>query len=285
METTVKQFPFGKTGDGHETVLYRICHENGTYVEVLNYGCTLRGMGVFERGHRLRNVIAGPKDAAACEMTDIPGGIRITGAAPDAVKELEHSVWQTQEIGQNFVLFCAKSKEYGFSAAVKIRLMDHQRLVLDYMAAAEKASDYGITHSVPFRLCELDRQRQQKARIFCPACANGETLDQRGFSSVHYTGIEEAADVRFVSEGGQIHPMVELLAEETELALSAYSTMPDMRLRAVDRTVHAVELTALPGENTPRGKDAVWSDRTVFGVDLVYRPDMAAGSPFASLMR
>lgn len=280
METKVKQIPCGKAPDGQDLILYRICHESGTYAEVLNYGCALRGLGVFERDRKMRNVIAASEDPANGLSGAVAGGVRIIGAGAENLRHLEQSVWQTQEIGENYVILYAESTVCGFGAAVKIRLMDHQRLVLDYAVHSKNEGNYRLTHSVPFRLCELNRQEQQKVRVFCPSCAGAKTLAECGYSSTGYAEVKDGMDAHFVSEGGRIHPMAELLAEETDLTLSVYSTMPELHFAAVDSPMRAVEITPLSGAPTAVHPEEAQAERTVFGVDLVYRPGAVSPVPF-----
>ena len=51
--------PFGTTSTGEAVTCYRIENPSGAWVEVLDYGCTLRGIGVPDKNGRITDVLLG----------------------------------------------------------------------------------------------------------------------------------------------------------------------------------------------------------------------------------
>lgn len=266
MDNTEKR-PYGVTEDGRAVTLYRIGNNAGSYIEVLDYGCTLLGMYVRQRDGQMRNVIAGSFPGLG-QAADNPLGVMVRGGwrVP-----LERTVWTVGEGPDDAVVFSAQAQEQGsqLSCQVSFRMKDFDRLVIDYEARAVPERPVWLSHRVEFLLDGSGGLHSHKMRAFAPCVPAAPAAD-----GMEYGPVPEGRRL-YAAAGAEIHPFVELAADSTDLALTAYSTMSGMEMQ----TLSGAAFTACPA--SPEEIGGVWKERTVYGIDLLYHAgDGLAANPF-----
>lgn len=281
MKAQIKKIPYGKTEQGQEVNLYRVSNNTGSYIEVLDYGCTVVGMYVHQRDQRMRNVLYGCETLKDCEQPIVQIGAIETDDEWEAL--LCKQVWQAQRADDHAVIFsaCAVNNGHKVNATVKFRMKDFDRLVIDYSAATETGKPVTLTHKLCFAMDDELITDSHKMRVFVQKEINDsgkyESLHPEDSSAINYTPLKSEKHVYF-SEEDIIHPFVELASDITDLALTAYSTMQAMEMVVCRESTRGVCLKAC-------GSGTRSEERTVYGIDLLYHPeDKTQANPFMFFM-
>lgn len=281
MESQIRTIPFGKTKQGQEVTLYRIYNNAGSYIEVLDYGCTVMGMYVHQRDQKLRNVLCGCGSLEECEQAAIQtGAVEAEGGWGISLCK---QIWQVQLAEDHTVVFsaCEVGNSCKIDAVVKFRMKDFDRLVIDYSARTGEGNPVALTHKLCFSLDDQLMADSHKMRVFVQREADdaGKSVPLRsqGSSAIDYTPLQSGKHL-YLSEQAMIHPFIELASDQTELALTAYSTMPAMEMAVCGDPWRGVCFKAC-------GSGTRAEERTVYGIDLLYHPeDKVQANPFMLFM-
>ena len=281
MESQIRTVPFGKTEQGEEVTLYRIYNNAGSYIEVLDYGCTVMGMYVRQRDQRLRNVLCGCGTLKDCERVAARAGA--VEAEGNWEIPLCKQIWHARLAEDHAVIFsaCAVSNDDTIDAAVKFRMKDFDRLVIDYSAKTREGKPAALTHKLRFSLDDQLTAGSHKMRVFARHEIDGAgksvPLQSGKSSAIDYNPLQNGEHT-YLSEEDIIHPFIELASDSTDLALTAYSTMSAMEMTVCGDPWQGVSLKA-------RGSGTRAEERTVYGVDSLYHPeDKALANPFMLFM-
>ena len=269
--TSVKKMIGGRTDSGKEIDIYRISNNRGAYIDVSTYGCAVLAMGVYRRDGELQDVIHAPE----------AGRISVGG---DWHTPLDELVWDARSGEDTSMVFSAQAEEDGavLTAEVRFRMKDLDRLVIDYNVTCSQPRRVYLTHRLGFRLDSGSTPGAQKMRVFA-----ANEVDDAGsvtpvrrelVSNMDYTPLRQGWQA-YWSQEADIHPFVELASDETDLALTAYTTMPAMAMTPDTNGGACFEAFVPAGASCPD------TARTVYGMDLLYHADgKAAGNPFMFFM-
>ena len=265
-EARIEKKLFGKTDDGREKTLYRIYNNAGSFIEIEDYGCTVRSMYIQNKERQLQNVLV------------VPG----TVMGKEWAHPLATAIWVSKEVEDNAVAFGAKAKmeEIQLSAEVRFRLKDFDRLVIDYVVNASVPHKAYLTHQLAFCLDDTKSLDMHTMRVFTheelSEYSQRVPVDLASVSNLKYLPIRDGEHT-YLSFGKEIHPFAELAAEKSNLALTAYSTMEAMAISTQEDSSNALSFRALPLQEPAME----WRARTVFGIDLLYHEgDSMPASPF-----
>lgn len=270
MVPKVERLFFGTTNDGQNVTLFRISNRAGSYVEVLDYGCTIRSMYTHRRDRSLKNIICGYNTLQEYETREIPlGSVIVEG---DDANDPAFCIWKTEDVNENAVTLRYLSDKIDIS--VQIRLMEFDRLVLDYAAVVPQEMRANISHQLFFDMDDNTKPGDHSFRIFTNHVVGPDnvkrTVQESGFSSKDYTPLLEETSFSCLTSAGQIHPFAEITGTKTELSLSTYSTMEAMQLTSITDPCLAVKLEMKQIDSCLRKANSPWNERTVYGVDLLY---------------
>lgn len=269
MSQTVKKEVFGATRRGEQALLFRIPNNTNDYIEVTNYGCTIRGIYVHNTKGALENVVCGLEGLADYEASN-PGAIfgGTLGAA------LAHKVWDVADTGDNYVFFVSQcsAEESGCGSAVKVgaRIMwvNLNRLVLDLFVTPqnETAMTLGTQLAVGGR-----NGAALQVRSFCPQTARPDgtlcPVEESRYAGMVFTDAASMTDV-FVSPSEEIKPMAELADPGAGLYLSAYTTLSSLRLEPCGAS-GGIRLIQETREPVVLRSGESFTGRAIYGVDYL----------------
>lgn len=275
MSQTVKKEVFGTTEQGQEVLLFRIPNNTNDYIEVTNYGCSIRGIYVHNNQGVIQNVTWGGKSLSEYEKTN-PSTI-FSGKLGAA---LAHKVWDVVDVGENYVFMASQcgADEAGLPSAVKVGChmmwVNLNRLVIDLFVTPAKAVELPLSTQI---LVDADKFKDLKIRSFCPQvmapgkepCPVGETK----YADMQFSDVDGAADT-FVSGHEEIKPMAELADMEAGMYLSAYTTLSALRLEK-EAASGAVRLVQEACQPVALGGGVSFTARAIYGVDYL-RPQPAS---------
>jgi aldose 1-epimerase len=285
---------FGRTEAGEDVTLYRIKNDDDAYIEVLDYGCLIKGIYVRDDSGELRNVCLNYDTLKEYEQSDLAlGGIpgRL-GKAP--FREFSHQIWSLVEEGENFVSFSRRSPagEDGGKGNLDINArfmwLDYNRLVVDLTATGDAEEPINLSSNVLFNTDGSETLAGLKLRVFGDHYVKkdergeytGELLpligsaydSGEGFLTLGADPYEEI----FVSAGAQMRPLAEFNSMKSGISLTVYTDMPAVRFFTTSAPTTAAAFLGqfVPGSGTgavpvlPAGKE--WKQRIIYGLDRVY---------------
>ena len=268
MSDLIEKIPYAKTENGQSITLYRIRNGMGSTLDVLDKGCAILAMCVRERSQKMRNVLCNPQN-----------GVQVCG---DWHTPLNDRVWEMSEGEDDSVVFRTSAEEDGclLKAEVRFRLKDFDRLVIDYRTEVSSERKLYLTHKVCFCLDDGDPLETHKIRVFAKQeYSQDDSLTDVPFS-LEYCKVTDNGHC-YIAEGEEIHTFIELAADDTDLALSAYAGTEGMLMEPVSKPEPGVCFTAceltLPVLTPGEAREC----RTVYGLDLLYHPgDTVQANPF-----
>jgi len=254
MSQTVKKTVSGTTKEGKELLLFRIPNDTGDYVEITNDGCAIQSLCVHDLKGRLQNIAQGAEPIFAGALG----------------KALSAKVWDVADVGDNYVFFsCACTEaETGLGSALKagarVMWVNRNRLVMDLFLTPEK----GVSLPLSTQL-KVSCGAAPQVRSFCPqVLQNGRDpvpVEDTKYAAMAFTPASQAADV-FLSPSEEIKPMAELADEQTGLYISAYATLPALRLESEPNAVRLFQETPAP---IPLQSGESLTERVIYGVDFL----------------
>ena len=269
--TFIKKMIGGRADNGKEIDVYRISNKRGAYIDVSTYGCAVLAMGVYRRGGDLQDVIHSPET----------GRIAVGG---DWHTPLDELVWEARSGEDTSMVFSAQAEDNGavLTAEVRFRMKDLDRLVIDYSVTCSRPRKVYLTHRINFRLDSGSTPDTQKMRVFAADevddAGNVTPVRRELVSNMEYMPLRQGRQA-YWSQDADIHPFVELASDETDLALTTYTTMPAMAMTPDANGGACFEAFF------PAGASCSDTARTVYGMDLLYHADgKAAGNPFMFFM-
>ena len=144
MNQTITQTVLETTENRERAVLYRIPNNTNDYIELTNYGCALKSICIHDRQGRLRNILLGGRQPEEDRYPTGGQGLIRDHLSPALSSCLSHKLWQTQEVGENYVfLSCQVSEgESGLPTALtfgtRIMWVNRNRLIIDLFASPER---------------------------------------------------------------------------------------------------------------------------------------------------
>lgn len=275
MAYQVNTAPFGKTGGGETAALFSITNSAGSCLEVSNYGCRVRNATVC-CGGKSRRVVAGLPALSDYEGTVQPVGavrLEVDGQMLDTARK----VWPVAELGDNSVsLFQKTALPDGGEASFVVRFagMDHERLVIDVSGSCDRPFAPAASAELYFTLAGDSGERCQLREFRTAPHHSGEPAFP---DAPRELGLPCDRVITAENPSGGLCPMAELICPRSDLTLTAYSTVPVLRICSVDEPFSAIALklggAELSGEGAPA--DTVlpgqfWSQRMVYGIDAIY---------------
>ena len=111
---------------GTEVSLFRIPNSTNDYIEVSDYGCTIKGIHVHGKDGKLHNVLCGYETLEEYQVGGLELGA-VTGTLNGQPLPTAHRLWNVEEIGENHLfLSCRLSAEdtpAGIACALGARIM------------------------------------------------------------------------------------------------------------------------------------------------------------------
>ncbi|MFR9223979.1 MAG: hypothetical protein ACLVKN_20015 [Flavonifractor plautii] len=129
---------------GTEVSLFRIPNSTNDYIEVSDYGCTIKGIHVHGKDGKLHNVLCGYETLEEYQVGGLELGA-VTGTLNGQPLPTAHRLWNVEEIGENHLfLSCRLSAEdtpAGIACALGARIMwvNLNRIVIDLFATRKDA--------------------------------------------------------------------------------------------------------------------------------------------------
>ena len=127
------------TVDGAEVSIFRIPNNTNDYIEVSDYGCTIKGIHIHGRDGQMHNVLCGYDTLEEYQTGRLDLGA-VTGTLNGHPLPTAHRHWNVEEVGENHLfLSCrlpAESTPAGIACAVGARVMwvNLNRIVIDLFA-------------------------------------------------------------------------------------------------------------------------------------------------------
>lgn len=256
-------------------LLFRIPNNTNDYIEVTNYGCSVRGIYVHNNDGVLENVVWGGKSLAEYQNAN-PGTI----FAGELGRTLAHKVWDVVDVGENYVFMASQcpAGECGCSSAVKvgchIMWVNLNRLVIDLFVTPEKGTELPLSTQL---LVDTEKYKALQVRSFCPqVMEQGGTLrpvSETPYADLRFTRAGGIKDT-FISTSEDIKPMAELADEGKGMYLSAYTTLSALRVEE-DKDRGALRLVQGACKPVSLGGGVSFTARAIYGVDYL-RPQPAA---------
>lgn len=263
MSQTVKQTSFGTAAGGEAVSLFRIPNSTDDYIEVTNYGCTIRGLYVHNRQGVLENLVCGLDTLGDYEAVAANPGALFGGALGGA---LSHKVWDVADVGDNYVFFaCECPKEEsgcgcGIKAGARIMWVNLNRLVIDLFLTPEKAVSLPLSSRLTLRGGTFS------VRSFCPTVRrDGAELP---VEETPYAGLQfcPVGQDTFLCPQEDIKPMAELVNDAAGMHVSAYATLSALRTEVGIGEVCLVQETS--GPVSLQGGES-FAARVIYGIDYL----------------
>lgn len=288
MEQKIVQSVFGETKNGQQVYLFHIPNNTNDYIEVSNYGCTIKSIHIHDRQGEMRNVLRGYETLAEYEQAATGLGAVCDGLSSQLSGALAHKIWNVEETGGNYVFLSCQvdEEESGLGTALtfgaKIMWVNLNRIVIDLFAAAENGAVMAPGCNLVFQLPGGDGYT---LRTFCPQAAVGEQMvpvENTAYAEMNFVPLTEEPQI-FVSPQEEMKPMAELANRAAGLTISAYGNMDSLICAALPD--HGVQMNQfmLHGVELKRGES--FSGRMIYGFDRLYTEEELENpepSPFSA---
>ncbi len=276
MNQTITQTVLETTENRERAVLYRIPNNTNDYIELTNYGCALKSICIHDRQGRLRNILLGGRQPEEDRYPTGGQGLIRDHLSPALSSCLSHKLWQTQEVGENYVfLSCQVSEgESGLPTALtfgtRIMWVNRNRLIIDLFASPERDACFAPAIHLALRLAETDGYT---LRTFCPQIVSGgQTLpaENTAYANMAFVPLAEESPV-FLSSQEEVKPMAELASSAAGLTVSAYGNLDSLWAKRTPESGAALCQAMLRGITLKRGES--FAGRVIYGFDHLYSPD------------
>ena len=276
MNSEITQRVFGKTETGETALLYRFPNNTNDYIEITNYGCTMKSICIHDGQGSLRNVLSGGENLETCQQSAEGLGMIRDHLSPALSQCLSHKLWQTQEIGQNHIfLTCRLSEaESGLHTALtvgaRIMWVNLNRIVIDLFSAPERGALIAPECNLVFHLTDTD---DYALRSFCPQIlSGGQTLpvEKTVYAEMAFVPLAESAPT-LLSSPEEVKPIAELASGAAGLTISAYGNMDSLSVQKLPESSAALTQAMLYGISLKSGES--FAGRLIYGFDRLYSPD------------
>ena len=214
---------------------YRISNGSGAYVVI------------SPRGAALEQVVLCSKDEPDMAALTTPGGIRFF--ADGAEIAIPAQDWEVSDHGENWLLFDTAKSAVAPRIALRYAWMDHERLVLDIMA--DEPTENTLTFCTDFSF-SLGGSTSGDYKLTTYSCRTSVT-DENGLL------LPDSSECVTVPGEG-LRPVAELICPESDMTMTAYTTLPQLRIRRGDGV----------GLNSGCAESCSWPQRVVYGFDPIY---------------
>lgn len=292
MEQKVSAAHFGAV-NGTEVSLFRIPNSTNDYIELSNYGCTIKSIHVHGKNGQMQNVLCGYETLEAYQAGQLALGA-VTGTLNGHPLPTAHRLWNVEEVGDNYLFLSCKlpadETPAGIACAIGARVMwvNLNRIVIDLFATPEKDAVLTLGANLVLRLQEGPSAEDYTLRTFCPQLLrSGQSVpvDQSKYAGMAFVPLADGVQT-FLSPCEDMKPMAELAHTSAALTVSAYSNMnaiqvePQPLLNGVRVQPMMMDGTALQGGQSFVG-------RIIYGFDRLYSKEELENpmpSPFSAFV-
>ena len=278
---------------GTEVSLFRIPNSTNDYIEVSDYGCTIKGIHVHGKDGKLHNVLCGYETLEEYQVGGLELGA-VTGTLNGQPLPTAHRLWNVEEIGENHLfLSCRLSAEdtpAGIACALGARIMwvNLNRIVIDLFATPEKDACLALTSNLVLRLQDPPELTGYTLRTFCPeVLLDGQRRPVSQSDYAEMTFVPLAAHPQtFVSDRDESKPMAELVHTAAAFTVSAYSTMSAIRV-SPQPGLGGVQVLPFLLDGLSLAAGQSFAGRIICGFDRLYTKEEleeSALSPFAAFI-
>lgn len=292
MEQKVITAHFGSI-DGTEVSLFRIPNSTNDYIEISNYGCTIKSIHVHGKNGHMQNVLCGYETLEEYQAGKQELGA-VTGTLNGHPLPIAHKIWHVEEVGDNYLfLSCKVSAEEtpaGIACAIGARVMwvNLNRIVIDLFATPEKAAVLTLVSNLVLRLQEDPAFKGYTLRTFCPELlCEGQRLpiSQTEYADMAFAPLASGVQT-FISNSEDMKPMLELAHDPAALTVSAYSNMNVIQVEPFP-ILNGVRLqpTMMDGTSLQAGQS--FAGRIICGFDRLYSKEELENpvpSPFSAFV-
>ncbi|BAL00545.1 hypothetical protein OBV_33460 [Oscillibacter valericigenes Sjm18-20] len=295
MQLKMKKSTFGRTKDGTKAQLFRIPNNTEDYIEVSTYGCAIKGIFIHNREGKLQNVFCGMETLRNYELS-VMGNGSIVGAVSKSSPSAAHAhkVWDVAEVGENFVfLTCRESAEESgcgceVTIGVQIMWVNLNRLIVDAYVTPEKDAEISLECRCFFKLQEAERDgyglRTFAQEVIGEDGPMGKT-ENTPFRNLSFQPLPH--EVTFLSRDPQIKPMAELASTQSQITISAYSSMVSLLAKKAEE-LGGVEIQQGMHHAVFLKSGETLTGRVIYGFDKLYSKDEVENpepTPFSALCK
>ena len=289
--------PFGTTNTGEAVTCYRIENPSGAWVEVLDYGCTLRGIGVPDKNGRITDVLLGydrieDYEAGNAYLGAVLGRCagRIAGAKitlggktyPLSANRGDHQIHGGFR-GFDRYVWSAKIRGGNLEVSVSFAWSNSNTLSMEFTAFSDQDTVVSLTNHPYFNLngagsgtidghtlqvsadeyTELDERNLITGRIL--------QVENTPLDFLRAKPLDIPVDYNFCFSRTGLHSAARLCSRESGISLDVSTTQPGLQVYTGD---------FLSG---PAGKGgAVYGPRSGVALEAQGWPDAAAWPAFPS---
>lgn len=292
MEQKVISAHFGAVG-GSEVSLFRIPNSTNDYIELSNYGCTIKSIHVHGKNGQMQNVLCGYETLEDYQSGKLALGA-VTGTLNGYPLPTAHKVWNVEEVGDNYLfLSCKLSAEAtpaGIACAIGARVMwvNLNRIVIDLFATPEKDAVVTLVSNLVLHLQEDPAFQGYTLRSFCPELlSDGQRLPvaQTEYAEMAFAPLAGSVQT-FIANSEDMKPMAELAHTSAALTVSAYSNMTAIQVEP-QPLLNGVLLQPLMLDGTALQAGQSFAGRIICGFDRLYSKEELenpAPSPFSAFV-
>lgn len=290
MEENITVSSFGLTQDGQTPRLFRIPNNTDDFIEITNYGCTIKSIYVHSGRDRLQNLLCGFDTLNEYESGSSDLGFLFgTTLAPELGHCLAHKVWEIEEVGDCHVLFScvAPTEENGLGVHIKagarVMWVNLNRLIIDLFLTPEKPLRVDLSSTLSFQLAE--KGIGDTVRTFCPKILwkGSECLtEDTPYRNMTFLSLDEHCPP-FLHTQEDIKPMAEIANEQAGLAISAYGTSKLLTCRRL-ASFGGIQICQSTGSAVDLNGGETLTERLIYGFDRLHAEDddTPVLSPFAA---
>lgn len=292
MEQKVISTHFG-TVDGAEISLFRIPNSTNDYIELSNYGCTIKSIHVHGKNSQMQNVLCGYETLEGYQSGQLALGA-VIGTLNGYPLPTAHKVWNVEEVGDNYLfLSCKLSAEEtpaGIACAIGARIMwvNLNRIVIDLFATPEKDAVVTLVSNLVLRLQDDPAFEGYTLRTFCPELLSGDQrlpVAQSDYAEMAFAPLTGGVQT-FISASEDMKPMAELAHTPAALTVSAYSNMNAIQVEP-QPLVNGVRVQPIMLDGTALQAGQSFAGRIICGFDRLYSKEDLENpvpSPFSAFV-
>ncbi|MCC8127880.1 MAG: hypothetical protein LIO92_10885 [Clostridiales bacterium] len=212
--------------NGKDVYLFRIPNNTDDYIELTNEGCLINSIYIHDKNGNMKNVIDSRKNISS-------GFSSVTCKISGYEIDTGTKIWDVNEVGDNYVFLSLRVSEeesgegVAFVIGARIMWVNLNRIVIDLYLTPNGAVEINLICNLFLQLSNDTVLSEYLVRTFCPEYfCDGvvRPVEQTSWDQLSFVTVEkEAQCFRYKDE--QIKPMVEIVNEESALAVSAYSSM------------------------------------------------------------
>lgn len=290
MDQKIMKSVFGVTRSGEKAFLFQIPNNTNDYIEVSNYGCTIKSIHIHDRNGKLQNVLCGYDSLAEYEASQLGlGAVILENSSCTA-----HKIWDVQEVGDNYVFFsCVVPAEEWkgnseLTVGARIMWVNLNRIVIDLFLTPKTDAQVNATVNLPFCLTKKWEDAGYMVRTFSSKVLyNGQLMpvSQSPYQNLAFIPLTGESQL-FLSSQEEMKPMAELAGSAAGMTISAYSSMTSLNCQVLPE-INGVCLNQSLQDNIELKGGETFASRMIYGFDRLYTKEEVetpAMSPFSALI-